>query len=159
MIVGLRGAVLSQVQVEAQTWKRVGLTYTWIGQVIPPGIPPGSNLPVCQARRYACWPASTPSHCLQTPLLHSTYRRALPTREIHHTQNCWRTNHPPQNTRRRQTRHHCAYLHTANDTNTTLSPAATPQQRPTRRGRAARHYANERPSPFLERVHQGYALA
>jgi hypothetical protein len=27
MIVGLRGAVVSQVQVEARTWKRIGLTY------------------------------------------------------------------------------------------------------------------------------------
>ena len=51
MIVGLRGAVVSQVQDRAPSLDARWSNLTRIGQIIPPDIAPSSYQPVCQACR------------------------------------------------------------------------------------------------------------
>jgi hypothetical protein len=157
MIVGLRGAVVSQVPVEARSWRHVGLTYL--------------DRPSHSSRYYTrrksaslpSWSVGSLARSILSLLTNTTIAVYLQT-----CATCTR-NSPcsklpacqlPSSKHSLQTRAEPLHLSPhANNTHTTLAPATTPQQRPARWRGAARHYANEAALTFLQRAHQGHTLA
>lgn len=119
------------------------------------------ELPTLEAKE-RCALILTPVCSLRsrTHPLQFTHRRALPSREIHRSQNGRRTDRPPRDARRGQACHLRARLPAADDPHATLSSAVTLQQRSARCGRACGlPRSNEATLALLERAHQGHALA